>query len=146
MESGGEAIELEGQLVHMSHVLGPIPAGVLELWMRAKGDHDQGVGISADGGWLTINGEKSKQFALWTATAPQPVEIAAKPLRGHDSLTVRIWNVWKDPRWGSTMAWVSNAGLLVESVSSTAVRLHASAGPGGPTFDDLTVEVAFKAD
>lgn len=147
IESGGEAIELEGQLVHMSYVMGPMPAGVLKLRMRAKGDLvEQGVGISADGGWLTINDEKSKQFALWTATAPQPVAIVAKPLRGRDSLTVRIWNIWKDPRWGSTMAWVSNAGLLVESVSAAAVRLHASAGPGGPTFGDLTIEAAFEAD
>lgn len=145
MQSAGEAIELEGQLVHMSYVLGPVPAGVLELRMRAKGDLEQGVGISADGGWLTVNGEKSQQLALWTATVAQPVEIGAKPLRGRESLTVRIWNVWKDPRWGSTMAWVLNAGLLVDSASGTAVRLHASAGPGAPTFDDLIIEAAFEA-
>lgn len=146
IQSGGEAIEHDGQLVHMSHVMGPLSSGVLNFRMLARGVLEQGVGISADGGWLTINGEKSKKFGLWTSTAPQPVEVATKPLRGRDSMTVRIWNVWKDPRWGSTMAWVSNAGLLVESATTTSVRLHASAGLGGPAFDDLVIEGVFEAD
>ncbi|MFG1626724.1 hypothetical protein [Kribbella sp. NPDC049227] len=144
VESRGEPIEVDGRLVHLSHVMAPLPAGVLKVRMRAAGDLEQGIGISADGGWLTINGEKSKQFALWTATAPDRVEIDAKPLRGRESLSVRIWNIWKHDYWGSTMAWVSNAGLLVEPTSDTAVTLHASAGPGGPTFDDLTVDVTFE--
>lgn len=130
----------------MSHVMGPLPAGILKLRMRASGGLEQGVGISADGGWLSANGEKSKQFALWTATAPDTVEIAVKPLRGRDSLTVRIWNVWKHPRWGSPMAWISNAGLLVEPLGATAVTLHASAGPGGPAFDDLIIEATFEPE
>ena len=112
--------------------------------MRATGNLKQGVGISADGDWLTVNGEKSKQFALWTATAPSMVEIDVKPLRGREALAVRIWNIWKHERWGSTMAWVSNAGLLVEPRGDTAVTLYASAGPDGPTFDDLTVDVTFE--
>lgn len=114
--------------------------------MRAKGDLEQGVGISADGGWLTVNGEKSKQGALWTTTAPDEVEIFAKPMRGRPALTVRVWNVWKHPKWGSTMSGIANAGLVVERISDTAARLHASVGPGEPTFDDLLVDVAFEAD
>lgn len=145
IESGGEAVELDGQMVHMSYVFGPLPAGVLELRMCAQGDLEQGVGLSADGGWLTVNGQRLKKGVLWTATAPDQVEIAVKPMRGRESLTVRIWNVWKHPTWGSTMAWVSNAGLMVEPLGQTAVKLHASAGPGGPTFDDLIIEGAFQA-
>ncbi|WP_406051574.1 hypothetical protein [Kribbella sp. NBC_00889] len=144
VESRGEPIELDGRLVPMSHVMAPLPAGVLKVRMRATGDLQQGVGISADGGCLTVNGEKSKKFALWTATAPDCVEIDVNPLRGREALSVRIWNIWKHERWGSTMAWVSNAGLLVEQRSDTAVTLQASAGPGGPTFDDLTADVTFE--
>jgi len=144
VESRGEPIELDGRLVHMSHVMAPLPAGVLKVRMRANGDLEQGVGISALGGWLIVNGEKSKQFALWTATAPNCAEIDVKPLRGREALSVRIWNIWKHERWGSTMAWVSNAGLLIEPRGDTAVTLYASAGPGRPTFDDLTVDLTFE--
>lgn len=145
IESRGDPIELDGQLVHMSHVLGPLPAGLLDLQMHVSGDLKQGVGISANGGWLTVNGVKSKQLVLWTSTAPERVEIALKPLRGRASLTVRIWNVWKHERWSSTMAWVGNAGLLVEAADPTAVRLHGSAGPGAPTFNDLVIDAKFNA-
>ncbi|TDO47568.1 hypothetical protein EV651_1247 [Kribbella sp. VKM Ac-2571] len=144
VESRGEPIALDGRFVHMSHVMAPLPAGVLKVRMRATGDLEQGVGIRADGGWLTVNGEKAKQFALWTVTAPNRVEIDVKPVRGRQALSVRIWNIWKHEHWGSTMAWVSNAGLLVEPRGNTAVILYASAGPGEPTFDDLTVDVTFE--
>jgi hypothetical protein len=143
VESRGEPIELDGRLVHLSHVMAPLPVGVLKVRMRATGDLEQGVGISAAGGWLTVSGEKCKQFALWTVRAPDCVEIDVKPLRGRQALSVRIWNIWKHERWDSTMAWVSNAGLLVESRGDMAVTLYASAGPGEPTFDDLTVDVTF---
>jgi len=128
----------------MSHVMAALPAGVLKVRMRPTGKLEQGVGISADRGWLEVNREKAKQFALWTATAPECVEIGVKPRRGRESLSVRIWNIWKHEHWGSTMAWISNAGLLVEPRDATAVTLHASAGPGGPTFDDLTIDVTFE--
>lgn len=131
--------------MHMSHVMGPLPAGALGLRMRPTGDLEQGVGISVDGGWLTINGEKSKQFALWTATAPDEVAIDLKPMRGRESATVRIWNIWRHPKWGSTMAWVSDAGLLIEAETATSAVLRASAGPGGPAFDDLVIEAHFTA-
>jgi hypothetical protein len=100
----------------MSHVFTSLPVGVLKLRMRATGKLEQGVGIKADGGWLTVNGETSKQFAFWTATAPERVEISVKPSRGREVLSVRIWNIWKHERSGSTMAWISNAGLLVARV------------------------------
>ncbi|WP_210441309.1 hypothetical protein [Nocardioides xinjiangensis] len=146
VDSGGEPVELDGQLVHMSYVFGSLPAGVLELRMTAQGSQEQGVGLSADGGWITVNGEKFKEGVLWTATAPDTVEVKTQPQRGSDSLTVRVWNVWKHPKWGSTMAGVANAGLLVELLSADAVKLHASAGPGGPTFDDLVIEASFRPD
>ncbi|TCO37327.1 hypothetical protein EV646_1245 [Kribbella antiqua] len=144
VESRGEPIELDGRLVHMSHVMSPLPAGVLKIRMRTTGDLEQGVGVSADGGWLMVNGERSKRFALWTATAPDCVEIDVKPLRGREGLSVRIWNIWKHERWASPMAWISNAGLLVEPSGDAAVTLHASAGPGEPTFEDLTIDVTYE--
>lgn len=96
--------------------------------MRPAGELEQGVGISADRGWLTVGGERSKQFALWAAIAPACVEIDEKPLRGREAMSVRVWNIWKHERWGSTMAWIANAGLLVERRGDTAVTLHASPG------------------
>lgn len=90
IQAHGEPIELDGRLVHMSHLM-TLPTGVLKLWMRPTRDLEQGVGISADGGWLIVNGEKSKRFALWTSTAPECVEIAVKPLRGREHLSVRVW-------------------------------------------------------
>lgn len=143
IKSQGEPIEYEGELVHMSHVVGPLPAGVLTIRMRANGDLEQGVGVSVDGGWLTINGEKAKKFALWTETAPDEVTIDVKPMRGRETVSVRIWNIWRHPGWGSTMAWISSAGILVESATSASATLHASAGPGGPAFDDLIIEARF---
>ena len=50
IESRAEPIEHDGRLVYIARVLGPVPAGVLRLRMRAKDDLEQGVGISADGG------------------------------------------------------------------------------------------------
>ena len=144
IESDGEPVELDGHLVHMSYVFDSLPAGVMELRMTAKGEQEQGVGLSAEGGWLVVNGEKLKKGVVWMATAPDTVELTTEPQRGRDALALRVWNVWKHPRWGSTMAWVASAGLLVESRGVDAVRLHASAGPGGPTFDDLVIEASFR--
>jgi hypothetical protein len=145
IESRGEAVEYEGQLVHMSHVMGPFPSGWLTLRMRATSDIEQGVGLSVDGGWLTINGEKSKQFGIWTETAPDEVAIDVKPLRGRDSASVRIWNIWRHSKRGPTMAWVSSAGILIEAADATSAVLRASAGSGGPNFDDLVIEAKFTA-
>lgn len=60
-------------------------------------------------------------------------------MRGRPALTVRVWTIWKHPTWGSTMAGTANAGIVVERISETAARLHASAGLGEPAFDDLLV-------
>lgn len=57
---------------------------------------------------------------------------------------MRVWNIWKHYRWRFTMAGISNTGLLVEPKGDTAVTLHASAGPGGPTFDDLIIDLEFE--
>ena len=60
------------------------------------------------------NGERSEQEALWTSTAQDGVEIVAEPMRGRASLTVRVWNIWKHPQWGSTRSSTAGTGLLVD--------------------------------
>lgn len=79
----------------------------------------------------------------WRGETAECVQIAVKPLRGREHLSVRVWNIWKHDRWGFTMAEISNAGLLVGPKGDTAVTLHASAGPGGPTFD-LIIDLEFE--
>jgi hypothetical protein len=39
------------------------------------------------------------------------------------------------------MAWVANAGLLVEPRGELVVRLRASADAGNPSFDDLIIDL-----
>jgi len=34
--------------------------------------------------------------------------------------------------------------LLLEPRDDTAIALYASAGPGGPTFDDLIIDLVFE--
>jgi hypothetical protein len=41
MESRGEPIEVDGRLVHLSHLMAPLPAGVLKVRMRAAGNLEQ---------------------------------------------------------------------------------------------------------
>jgi hypothetical protein len=89
IESQGRPIDYEGKSVHMSYVSGPLPKGVVTIRMTARGELEQGVGVSVDGGWLTANGVKGKRFDLWTETAPVETVIDLKPLRGRASACVR---------------------------------------------------------
>jgi hypothetical protein len=55
-------------------------------------------------------------------------------------MLVRAWNVWRDD--SSTIgAWVGNAGMLIEDLGDSRVRLCCSDGFGEPTFDDLVVDM-----
>ena len=110
---------------------------------RSSGDLEQGMGLSTDDGWFTVAGHKSKMGALWTATAPERVDVLLRPLRARSEMRVRLWNVWKLATWGSTMSGVGNVGMLVESTGPHAATLRCSAGPGPVRFDDLVVELDF---
>ena len=89
MASGGEPIELDGRTVHMSYVLGPVPTGVMTIRMRPSGELEQGVGLSAEDGWLTVAGEKTKTCALWTSRAhPTAPSFRRVPVRAVSASTI----------------------------------------------------------
>jgi len=114
--------------------------------MRPSGELEQGIGFRTDNGWLLANGEKAKKFSVWADTAPDVVSVELRPLRGREQLAVRIWNIWKSTSWGSTMAWIGNAGMVVETITDGRAVLGASAGPGSPRFDELVIDLEFGPD
>lgn len=144
--SRGEPIEVEGRLVHMSYVVGPSSSRRPIGRMRPSGELEQGIGFRTDNGWLLSNGEKAKKFSVWADTAPDVVSVELRPLRGREQLAVRIWNIWKSTSWGSTMAWIGNAGMVVETIADGRAVLGASVGPGSPRFDELVIDLEFAPD
>jgi hypothetical protein len=132
----GAPVELDGRLVHMLHELPPLTAPAeLRLGLRAGAPRPQGLRLRARGGRLVIAGRELDDVVLWTDTAPPEVVVGLRPA---GTLTVRLWNVWRDGS-GAMQAWIGDAGMLVEDG-----LLRCSDGFDRPSFGDLEVTLALE--
>jgi hypothetical protein len=132
----GAPVELDGRLVHMLHELPPLTAPAdLRVALRAGAPRPQGLRLRARGGDMVIDGRTLDDAVLWTDTAPPEVLVALRP---RATMTVRLWNVWRDGA-GTMQAWIADAGMLVEDG-----RLRCSDGVDRPSFGDLEVTLALS--
>jgi hypothetical protein len=142
MESNGEPISYQGRTLRDAYELSVTEGERLEIaFERATPSPVQGIGIGANakGVQLETNDQKGKQFVLWADTAPPRVEILVRKAKPNTPL--RIWNVWRDEKYGMTMYGVNAAAIEVCDQSDGSVLLRCSDGWKGPDFEDLHVAV-----
>ncbi len=90
-------------------------------------------------GAMEVASQRLDDVVLWFESSPPEVTATVTPAR--DSVELRIWNCWRDPR-GTTHAWIGNAGMLVEDdEGERALLFRCSDGFGDATFDDLVVSL-----
>lgn len=95
--------------------------------------------MSIKKGQLTVDGQTMNRLVLWTDTAPEVVQVVCRPPKA--GAVLRAWNNWD--RNGTMMAWLGNAGMLVEDQNDCVV-LRCSDGIGPPDFEDLVVELRLE--
>jgi hypothetical protein len=86
------------------------------------------------------NGRTAERLILWEDAAAFPVTIdfvAKRP-----PYLIHVWNVWQGPH-EATMAWLNNAGLVVNSDESGRLVLGCSAGPGDVRLHDSRITLTW---
>lgn len=140
MASRGKPVEFQGQKVFPIWSLSINNGALLEVeWIGAK-HPGQGLGLSAQGGTMLVNGHKGARFSIWQETAPHRLVVEPQP--GKAAMTIKVWNIWRDT-FGAEQAWVGNAGMLVEE-SAVDTLLHCSKGGDKPDFQSLVVRIHIR--
>jgi hypothetical protein len=143
--AGGAAIEVDGQLAHMLYELDPMATPTrLSINLTSTSPTAQGLRLKARGGTIAVDGRNLDDIVLWTDTAPALSTVVLVPSDRSAPLTLRVWNVWRDPA-ATMQAWIGDAGIVVDGESPERVVLRCSDGFDAPTFDDLVVELALSA-
>lgn len=139
-EAKGGPIVHEGQTLHWTYWL-PVSKGqAIEVtFLSATSRPLQGVGVIIEGGELEVASIKSKQFALWSDTAPE--HIMLRVARAKDSARVGFFNQWRDEVHGSTMYRINDAAIRVDHRPDGAAILHCSDGRGELNLTDMVVQL-----
>lgn len=136
--SGGKPLDWGGKSVHMMYELPQLGAGQ-ELMIgfgQPSPARPQGLRVKVGGGLVELNGEQLSDVVLWSDTAPETVVLRLLPAKATASMTVRIWNAWRDTA-GTMQAWIGNSGMLIEHQDDGTTVLRCSDGFDEPSFDDL---------
>ncbi|HEX4344912.1 MAG TPA: hypothetical protein VHZ31_05065 [Solirubrobacteraceae bacterium] len=142
--AGDAAIEVDGQLVHMLYELDPMQTPTrLSINLTSASRRPQGLRLKARGGTIAVDGRRLDDIVLWTDTAPALSTAVLVPSDRSVPLTLRVWNVWRDPA-ATMQAWIGDAGIIVDGQSPERVVLRCSDGFDAPMFDDLVVELALS--
>lgn len=99
----------------------------------------QGMRVIAKNCELQAMGQRAKQFVLWADTAPEFTDIT--PVKVKPGAEVRLMNVWRDEKYGSTLHGLNYSGIQLDSRPNGSVMLRCSDGWGPPDFSDLVVVV-----
>lgn len=142
VKSNGQPISYGGRTLRQSWGV-PVTLGdtVLIRFERFVAKPVQGIGIAGlgKGTRLMLAAEEGKDFVLWTDTAPREVVVAIR--KATPGSVVRIWNVWRDVKYGTTLYGLNAAAIDVHENADGSVLLQCSDGWGGPDFNDLVVRV-----
>lgn len=141
MRANGQPIEVDGQSVQMMFELAPVTQETLIklVFEDPSPARAQGLRIKVRNGKAIVADAAEDEVVLWSDTAPRAVEVLARPGRTGKPMTVRVWNVWKDPL-DVMQAWTGDAGMIVEA-DGDAFVLRCSDGFEEPTFNDLIVRM-----
>lgn len=143
--SQGAPVEVDGRLVHMMYEFDPItvPSELVVERLASSDEHPEGIRLKARGGKIVIEDEPLDDVVLWSDTAPPEDKGTLEPDAGGKPMTLRAWNVWRDPQ-GAMQAWIGDAGMIVEQLPDGSVTLHCSDGFDEPSFDDIVVNLAVQ--
>ena len=140
IESQGQPILHDGQEVHLAFSL-PVESGTtIQLrWITSAPSPVQGIRVIGKNCELEAVGQRSKQFVLWNDTAPEVTQIVC--VRAKAGSNLRLINVWRDEKFGSTFHGMNYSGMLVKPSEDGGFLLHCSDGWGPPDFQDLVVGI-----
>jgi hypothetical protein len=140
--SAGAPIDWAGQSVRMGYELTGLTRGVaLRInFVRVSRVRPQALRLKPTGGRLEVDGELSGDVALWSDMAPPSIIVRLRHTRGNQTMSVVIWNAWRD-KDEVTHAWIGNAGMIVQEEPGGVILLKCSDGFDAPTFDDLVARL-----
>lgn len=143
IESQGKPILHDGQEIHLAYPL-PVRNGeVLRMvFLDSTPQPVQGLRLIAKNCELEAVGQRAKQFVLWADTVTEHAEI--RPVKVKSGAQIRLMNVWRDEKFGSTLHGLNFSGMRLELQSNDTFVLHCSDGWGPPSFDDLVVRVTHE--
>jgi hypothetical protein len=131
-ESKGKPVTYKGRLVQLIDSATVHPKSNIRLSFEAKeGRYRQGVRIKSNG-YITVAGERLRDFVLWTDTAPPVVELTVGPR----TTELKIWNCW-DHGDGVTQAWLNGGAMVVEKLKPGARKYFCNDGLPNDDFTDL---------
>lgn len=138
--AGGAPIEFQGELAYWTYWIGVHTGSVVELqFLHCRPSPVQGMVLHAERCRLEAEGATGKAMVFWADTGPPRARIYV--LAARSEARIGVYNVWRDPKYGSTMARLNNASMRVEK-RDDFTRLRCSDGWGDATFDDLVVEIS----
>ncbi|PLR79589.1 hypothetical protein CVD25_22450 [Bacillus canaveralius] len=137
IKNKGEAININGSLVVMSHRLEVNTGQDVKIeFIRTKNDFRQGIEFSLDKrkGYIEVNNQKLNSPVFWVDTAPSTFIFKCFPKKETGQLN--LWNIWQynDDR---VDAWIGNAGIIAEQEDEGIFIFRCSNGIGDIDFDDL---------
>jgi hypothetical protein len=134
----GAPIQVDGITIHAIYRRYVVANQLVRVrWRRYIETPVQGVRLKLHTGRsLTMNGRRLKDVVLWSDTSPPEVELLCD-----EEGELRIWNCWRDST-GAIQAWIGNAGMVIETSSSSTV-LKRSGGTSSFSPDDLELELQF---
>ena len=140
--SGGAPVLLAGGLVHMMYeVTGLVDAHGLRIeFLQPSPARPQALRLKARDGFIELNGQLLDDVVLWSDSAPESVVARFHPRGSEKSMSLRIWNAWRDDA-GAMQSWIGNAGILIDELPNKITVLKCSDGFDGPTFDDLVARL-----
>jgi hypothetical protein len=138
--SGGQPVELGGQLVRLAYT---VPIGERTVTGRIsvqsfKTEPVQGICLQMREGELEVNGVRNPGVVLWSDTAPRVIEF---PIVGHEESALQVWNCWRG-RFGEREAWIGSAGLICDEENGSIYHFFCSDGPGRTQFDAIVFDLA----
>lgn len=147
LDEFGERYIREGQVIQFGdltvHQRLNIPSvgpglGVRVQFVDYKEVPEQAICLETSRGKLVVNGQRSSGIILWAGTSPQEVDIR---LTNKVHADIRIWNAWKDQKYGDIRSGVRYCGILLELEQESCWTLRCSDGVGPPDFGDLVVRI-----
>jgi hypothetical protein len=139
-------IEYEGRHLQLAYKL-TVAKGdrVHFLFERFASRPVQGLGIKLwdSRGALDVASFRTRNFALWTDTAPRHVECLVVKAKAGAQLSVM--NQWRDEKYGTTMLGLNAAAMEVRHEPDGSILLQCSDGWGlEANFNDLVVRLVVE--
>ncbi|MBO0879742.1 MAG: hypothetical protein J2P17_05105 [Mycobacterium sp.] len=139
MREQSSVIDVNGTQVWQRKAISDVPPNsiISIAFEQSSTEVEQALCVATSHGFLKVAGQRAKQIALWTGSAPRKLEVE---ITNRVPTEVVAWNAWRRSG-GGTDAGLRYAGMLIDQIGETSWRLQCSDGIGGPDFTDLIVVI-----